>query len=62
MTAKFLILLFIFFCFLLIANIVQRKKKKQDLIRKMCMKQQMRQDQLNEQKRKWDRMMGREKR
>lgn len=62
MTAKFLILLFIFFCFLLIANIVQRKKKKQDLIRKIRMKQQMRQDQLNEQKRKWDRMMGREKR
>lgn len=62
MTAKFLILLFIFFCFLLIANIVQRKKKKQDLIRKMRMKQQIRQDQLNEQKRKWDRMMGREKR
>lgn len=62
MTAKFLILLFIFFCFLLIANIVQRKKKKQDLIRKMRMKQQIKQDQLNEQKRKWDRMMGREKR
>ncbi|WP_370597568.1 hypothetical protein [Plesiomonas shigelloides] len=41
---------------------MQRKKKKQDLIRKMRMKQQMRQDQLNEQKRKWDRMMGREKR